>query len=201
MLGLGGMACGSRYASHAMSTPTARQADQTEETWRPVVGFESCYVVSDLGNVAAVKFRNKQVRREAWRLLKPSLTTGGYVRVMLRDCERAQNVKVHKIVLEAFVGLRPQGKRGCGHINGDPTDNRIVNLRWVTQTENEEHKREHGRVGGAKKHRLYGSSEPACQSGHPLTGGNLYYREGRRGCLTCRRILSGQPLEGVGHGL
>ena len=48
-------------------------------------------------------------------------------------------------VLRAFVGEPPSAKHQCAHWNGDHTDNRIWNLRWATQVENEADKRRHGR--------------------------------------------------------
>lgn len=47
---------------------------------------------------------------------------------------------VHQLVLEAFVGPRPKAKQGSLidvlHINGDPTDNRLENLKYGTRGEN-----------------------------------------------------------------
>lgn len=42
---------------------------------------------------------------------------------------------VHHLVLEAFVGLRPQGTECC-HYDGDTTNNRLDNLRWGTSADN-----------------------------------------------------------------
>ena len=42
---------------------------------------------------------------------------------------------VHHLVLEAFVGLRPQGTEAC-HSDGDATNNRLDNLRWDTSESN-----------------------------------------------------------------
>ena len=44
-------------------------------------------------------------------------------------------VKVHHAVLEAWGFPRPKGYE-CDHINGNKTDNRLVNLEWVTHDEN-----------------------------------------------------------------
>lgn len=43
--------------------------------------------------------------------------------------------QVHRLVLEVFVGPRPDGYQ-CDHINGVRDDNRLENLRWVTPLEN-----------------------------------------------------------------
>jgi hypothetical protein len=45
---------------------------------------------------------------------------------------------VHHLVLEAFVGQAPSGHE-CDHIDFDPKNNRVENLRWVTHTENIRH--------------------------------------------------------------
>ena len=52
---------------------------------------------------------------------------------------------VHRLVLEAFVGPRPRNMQ-CRHLNGDPMDNRLANLKWGTIQENTEDKRRHGTV-------------------------------------------------------
>ncbi len=52
--------------------------------------------------------------------------------------------KVHHLVLEAFVGPRPEGME-CRHLNGDPFDNRPENLAWGTRSENALDKVRHGR--------------------------------------------------------
>jgi hypothetical protein len=50
---------------------------------------------------------------------------------------------VHRIVLEAFCGKRPDGFDGC-HNNGNKQDARICNLRWDTRSSNHQDKRLHG---------------------------------------------------------
>ena len=45
------------------------------------------------------------------------------------------NIRVHHAVLEAWGYPRPPGME-CDHINGDPQDNRLENLEWVTPQEN-----------------------------------------------------------------
>ncbi len=44
-------------------------------------------------------------------------------------------IKIHHLVLEAFVGPRPDGMEAC-HNNGDRFDNRPSNLRWGTRSSN-----------------------------------------------------------------
>jgi hypothetical protein len=54
---------------------------------------------------------------------------------------------VHKLVLEAFTGQpRPEGMVCC-HVNGNPSDNRLENLRWGTLRDNAADKRRHTAAG------------------------------------------------------
>lgn len=47
---------------------------------------------------------------------------------------------MHRFVLETFVGLHPYRMFAC-HVNGNPCDNRLGNLRWGTHQENMAEKR------------------------------------------------------------
>ena len=70
-------------------------------------------------------------------------TTGGgsgYLRVRVRG----KDYKVHRLVLETFVGMCPTGMQG-DHINRNRQDNRLENLRWVTPQENNRNRRDNDR--------------------------------------------------------
>lgn len=90
-----------------------------------------------------------------WRPLKPLPARGGYHAVHLRAGGKVFRRLVHRLVLEAFVGPRPEGAQAC-HGDGDRTNNRLTNLRWGTPAENAADRDRHGttargeRVGTAK---------------------------------------------------
>lgn len=120
--------------------------DSLHEKWRPVVGFEGEYDVSNLGRVRSlprVIVRRDGVRLKVkGRMLAPRLAKcGGYHRVGLVG---ESEDYIHRLVLEAFVGPCPPD-HSCCHDNGDPTDNHLSNLRWGTQGDNESDKVRHGR--------------------------------------------------------
>lgn len=105
-------------------------ADTVTENWKPVVGFEGRYEVSDLGRVRTLLRIPKLIRGV------PS--HNGYPRVCLsRGPAKEDHVShvVHRLVLVAFVGPPAAGQE-CDHINGDRADARLANLRWVTRSEN-----------------------------------------------------------------
>ena len=49
-----------------------------------------------------------------------------------------KTIKTHRLVLEAFIGPRPQGFE-CNHIDGRKKNNPLSNLEWVTHPENINH--------------------------------------------------------------
>ena len=60
----------------------------------------------------------------------------GYLRVnVLSPDGKKRSEQVHKLVLSAFSGSRPDGLQ-CRHLNGNATDNRASNLKWGTPKEN-----------------------------------------------------------------
>lgn len=121
--------------------------------YRDVPGFPGYLVGSDGSVWSAWKIRGLKGERgpgseayisDEWKEMKPSAEkTGGYLIVGLRRDGKGYSRKVHHIVLEAFVGPRPEGKIGA-HNNGVRTDNRATNLRWATHKENSDDRERHG---------------------------------------------------------
>lgn len=70
--------------------------------------------------------------------------TNGYKRVQV-PCGNGKFAKkyVHHLVLEAFVGPRPEGMVAC-HNDGNSFNNHVDNLRWDTRSNNERDKINHG---------------------------------------------------------
>jgi hypothetical protein len=50
-----------------------------------------------------------------------------------------KNHYIHRLVLETFVGPPPDGYE-CDHIDRNPKNNRLENLRWVTHYDNMQNK-------------------------------------------------------------
>ena len=107
----------------------------TNEVWLPVQKHPK-YEVSNLGRIRKKnKWPNKN-KTTKYRYFKGGFTNHGYHFVKLNLKTRF----VAHLVLEAFVGPRPPGFQ-CDHINHIRDDNRMVNLRWVTISENNKHRR------------------------------------------------------------
>lgn len=111
------------------------------------------------------------------RELAASVAGNGYPMIKVRN----KTWYVHALVMETFVGPRPEGSE-IRHLDGDRCNNRVDNLKYGTHSENmmdrERHGTDHER---AKTH---------CKRGHPLAEPNLRAdrkRDGHRVCLSCNR--------------
>lgn len=107
----------------------------SEEIWKPILGYEDYYEVSNLGRVKRIKY-GQGVR--PYNILTLQMNTTKYLQIFLTVNGKSKSHKVHKLVAEAFLGPRPSGL-DINHRNGIRTDNRIENLEYVTRSENERH--------------------------------------------------------------
>lgn len=101
------------------------------EEWKPVVGYEGMYDVSNLGKV------RRRYKTTPTRLLKLS-PHDGYLRAHLCRDNKARMWFVHRLVAEAFID-NPDGKPFVNHIDGNRSNNVVSNLEWVTMSENHRH--------------------------------------------------------------
>jgi hypothetical protein len=105
---------------------------------KPVANFEKWYSVTEDGRVFSH-------HRDIW--LTPYKVGAGYHRVGLFYHGKSHNKYVHRLVAETFLGA--SNGREINHKNGNKTDNRVVNLEWVTRSQNNQHK--HYELGYAIK--------------------------------------------------
>lgn len=118
------------------------------ETWKPIVGYEGVYSVSDRGIIR--RDRGGDGTR-AGKILNPSLTPYGYHCVGLSSLGIQKTYLVHALVLFAFVGPRPEGY-GINHIDGVKTNNRLSNLEFCTPAENSRHAARLGLMASGDRH-------------------------------------------------
>lgn len=107
--------------------------------------------VSNLGNV-----RTKDIQRQfsfydrhhktfkmTMRLIKSHImkiqeNNKGYFFVCMKEFGKRKNLLIHRLVAEAFIP-NPENKPEVNHIDGNPHNNRVSNLEWVTSSENRKH--------------------------------------------------------------
>jgi len=79
------------------------------------------------------------------KFLKPHKISDGHLQLNLRSTNRHKSI--HRLVLETFVGPCPSGME-CRHLDGNPENNNINNLRWGTRSENAKDSYRHGTLSG-----------------------------------------------------
>lgn len=115
------------------------------EVWKPVLGFEDFYEVSNLGRVKSlyrhVKRSNGTDLRLNERILRPGLSgrhPNQYWAVCLQAQSKKRTARVHRLMCESFYGIN-QYKKYVNHIDGNKQNNLLTNLEWCTSGENQRH--------------------------------------------------------------
>jgi len=118
-----------------------------KEIWKPVVGFEELYEVSDLGRIRSMKRirlvhdKNNRKYKKVFRsrVLKTYINYFGYEKIVLKKYKEPTVTKrVHRIVAEAFIP-NPYSLPYINHIDCNKSNNTILNLEWVTSKQNYNH--------------------------------------------------------------
>lgn len=124
-----------------------------KETWKNVKGYDGLYEVSNLGRIRSLgricNSKNNSTQKKKARILTQEITVHGYCRVRLFDANgTSKHYAVHRLVLSAFVG---DSSLQVNHINEIKTDNRLVNLEYVTPKKNCEHGTRNQRISENNK--------------------------------------------------
>ena len=113
------------------------------EVWKDIPGYEGKYQASTEGRIRSLDrmIRGRSPYSKSYyyrpmkgRILRPGrVCKNGHVSVVLEHGGIGQ--PVHQLIMKTFVGDPPEGMEVL-HNNGDPTDNRLENLRYGTRTAN-----------------------------------------------------------------
>ena len=100
------------------------------EWWKYIPGYEGLYMASNLGRIRSLK-RNTT----SGKILKQSLDGSGYPQVTLSKLNKRITKKVHRLVALTWIP-NPDNLQEIDHIDGNPKNNSVSNLKWCTHYEN-----------------------------------------------------------------
>ena len=101
------------------------------------------------------------------RFLNPSINNFGYLRLSLTKNGKSKTFGIHQLLALAYIP-NPENKPEVDHIDINPSNNSLSNLRWATRGEQNENRRAFGEI----KHKLI--------SYNYITG-NKYYCIAKKG--------------------
>ena len=111
------------------------------EEWRPVVGYENRYEVSNFGNVKSLKrdiITSRCIYKKETFILKFANRTGYHVVKLYDGLAKGKSYQAHRLVAISFIP-NPNNYPFINHKNGIKNDNRVENLEWCTNSQNVQH--------------------------------------------------------------
>ena len=100
-----------------------------EEIWRPVVGYEGLYEVSNTGRVRSLDKYDSMNRFLRGRILRLFTDGLGYLRAQLYSNSKRKSFLVHRLVAQAFI-LNPDNLPQVNHRDENPSNDNVDNLEW-----------------------------------------------------------------------
>ena len=150
------------------------------EIWKPVVGYEGLYEVSNLGRVKSLSRIDSIGRKIKERILSQGKCKQGYLTVSLCKNGKPNSYYVHRLVAQAFIP-NPDNYPEVNHKIDDfehRSDNRVENLEWCTaeynNTYNDKHKRVGEKLKGKKRESMKGSKNHKARKIKCITTGEIF---------------------------
>lgn len=100
------------------------------EEWRDIRGYEGIYQVSNEGRVRSLMYGKIKV-------LKIRRLSSKHIQIQLHKDGISKFYRVHRLVAEAFIP-NPNNYTEVHHIDENPENNRVENLKWITHQEHRE---------------------------------------------------------------
>lgn len=108
-----------------------------EEIWKDIKDWEGLYKISNMGRVLCCERVTRHNHKTEERIKQVGVNSSGYRVTTFYDAKtgRVKVYSVHRLVAEAFIP-NIHNKPCIDHIDGNPSNNCVENLRWCTHKEN-----------------------------------------------------------------
>lgn len=131
---------------------------EKKEIWRDIKGYEGKYQVSNYGRVKSlarcfVSEKGKSYQLKGETIMRPKQAESGHLRVGLFDGKTKKCRAIHRLVAQAFLDDYNEDYV-VNHLDEDPTNNRVENLRCMTAAENNVYGTARWRAGRSNSLRL-----------------------------------------------
>lgn len=117
-------------------------SSELEEIWKLLPNYENEYEVSSLGRVRSITRKTlgrwNKLKTNNGRVLKSSQIKNGYLRVDLSKNGKSSHQLIHRLIALAFIP-NEQDKPCVNHKDRNRTNNEVLNLEWVSYSENTQH--------------------------------------------------------------
>ena len=107
------------------------------EIWKDIIGYEGYYQVSNMGNVKSLEriVINRGQRKKGEMILSLNRNRQGYLSAQLWKDSKCKLIKVHRLVAQAFLP-NPNNYPLVMHLDNNPANNILSNLKWGNQSQN-----------------------------------------------------------------
>lgn len=174
--------------------------------FRPLKGYEGIYEACSDGTIWTCEGKTTysnwygKIRKRVWkrREIKPQIqkrvrSTHSDKRVKLWKDGKVKTYLVSRLVATAFIP-NPGNKDFVNHKNGNPLDNSVENLEWVTRVENQAHAFKTGLINTNKKVILKDLSNNTDHYFNSLSEASRFL--GKNHGFLSRKVKTGKEVDG-----
>lgn len=113
--------------------------DLSNERWKYIKGYETSYQVSNYGRVKSLeKISIINGRVYPTKIMRCHINTKKYLDVEICRNGKSHRYRIHRLVAQAFIP-NPENKPQVNHIDGNKWNNKVYNLEWCNNSENQQH--------------------------------------------------------------
>lgn len=120
-----------------------------KEVWKDIPNYEGVFQASTLGRIKKLAYVTKNrvglPLHKPEKVLKLTKHPRGYIKTRLYvNANDFKPFQVHRLIALTFIGAPPNGLDQVNHINGIKHDNRVENLEWCNNSQNQLHSNANG---------------------------------------------------------